>query len=114
MSDENEDNDEDGSNYSGDKDDNAAIAADGEDDERHRGQSIYKQQSILQKMAVATMLRRRSGRWGDVRTADGRWQTADDGQWILMMDDGRWTTEDHNYNNTTIKQWMGDEGGRRW
>ena len=61
VSDENEDNDEDGSNYSGDKDDNAAITADGEDDERHRGQSIYKQQSILQKMAVATMLRRRSG-----------------------------------------------------
>ncbi len=81
MSDENEDNDEDGSNYSGDKDDNAAITADGEDDERHRGQSIYKQQSIRQKMAVATMLRRRSGRLGDDATVDSGQLTtdADDG-----------------------------------
>ena len=79
MSDENEDNDEDGSNYSGDKDDNAAIAADGEDDERHRGQSIYKHQSILQKMAVATMLRRRSGRWGNYMMVNSRQWTMDDG-----------------------------------
>ena len=46
--------------------------------------------------------------------ADG--ETANDRRRILTMDDGRWTMEDHNYNNTTIKQCMGmgDRGRRRW